>query len=92
MPADKGPHVPSKPPAHICEAFQALEAGNANELQQKKALDWLLIKLCKTYDMSYRPGDQMATAFAEGRRAVGLEVVTMLKVNTTEIRRRENEV
>lgn len=85
------PHKPSKPPAHVVESFQAIEAGNANDTQQKKALEWLLNDLCKTYDMSYRPGDQMATAFAEGRRAVGLEVVTMLKVNTSRLRQLEEK-
>lgn len=73
------------------EAFQSLEAGNANEFQQKSALKWLINDVCHTYDMSYWPGDSLATAFAEGRRAVGLEVVVMLKINTTEVRRRENE-
>jgi len=89
---DKGPHVPSKPPAHIMDAFKALEAGNANEFQQKAALDWLLREVCHTYDLSYRPGDSLATMFAEGRRSVGLEIVTMLKVNTTQIRQIEEKL
>lgn len=83
------PHEPSKAPAGVMEAFQSIEAGLANEHQQKLALKWLLHEVCRTYDMSYRPQDTHATAFAEGRRAVGLEIVTMLKVNTTEIRRKD---
>jgi len=73
------------------KAFQAIEDGVASDNQQKQALAWLINSVCHTYDMSYIPGDTHATAFAEGKRAVGLEIVTMLKVNVTEIRRKEDE-
>jgi hypothetical protein len=75
------------------ESLQALEAGNANERQQKEVLRWLIHDACKTYDLSYRPGEsgRRDTDFAEGKRFVGLQVVTLLKVNTTEVRRRMNE-
>lgn len=86
------PHLTSKADPYIMDAFKALEAGNANDIQQKQALDWLIHHICLTYDMSYRPGDTHATAFAEGKRAVGLEIITMLKVNTTILRRNDEQI
>lgn len=89
------PYEPTKTPPHIMDAFQSLEAGCANETQQKAALHWLINGLCRTYDLSFRPGGmdaQRDTDFAEGRRAVGLEVVLMLKLNTTKVRELEEKI
>jgi hypothetical protein len=71
---------PSYEPADI-EAFQALQRGDASEHQQRRALDWLVNKAASTYDLSFSPGDQHLTAFAEGRRYVGLQVVKLLALN-----------
>jgi hypothetical protein len=72
------------------DCLQALDQGLANETQQKALLDWLIHDGCKTYDLSYRPERPYDSAFMEGKRSVGLEIVALLKINTTEIRRREN--
>lgn len=78
-------HSPWKPtptePADAA-AFQALQNGTATAEQQKRALNWLVTKCCRTYDMSYRPGDdgRRDTDFAEGRRSVGLEVVKLCNI------------
>lgn len=66
-------------------AIQALAMGNANDLQQKRALDFI-IGLCGTYDLSYRPGGQEGdrdTAFAEGKRFVGLQIVKLINLKST---------
>ena len=74
-------------------AFQALQRGAASIDQQKRALAWLITKCCRTYDMSYRPGDEgrRDTDFAEGRRSVGLEIVKLcnLKIGMISTTRRE---
>ena len=62
----------------VAAALQALEKGSANLHQQKLALNWLIHKCCRTYDLSYRPGRDGETAFAEGRRFVGLQLVRVL--------------
>lgn len=78
-------HAPWKPapfdPADAA-AFQALQRGNATADQQKRALDWLVKKACRTYDLSYRPGadGERDTNFAEGQRSIGLQVVKLLNI------------
>jgi hypothetical protein len=78
--AAAGPHVPPDYEAKHIASFQALQHGEATPHQQQLALEWLM--LCAgTYDLSYRPGDPTATAFAEGKRFVGLQVRKMLVLN-----------
>lgn len=66
-----------------CRAIQLLVQGTCPDYLQKRALA-VIIDLCGTYDLSFRPGvdGARATDFAEGKRWVGLQIVTMLKVNT----------
>lgn len=78
-------HRPWKPAAFDpadAAAFQALQRGTASSDQQKRALDWLVKKCCATYDLSYRPGleGERETAFAEGKRFVGLAIVKLCNV------------
>jgi hypothetical protein len=61
-------------------AIQALAAGVANEGQQKYALSLIINRICGTYDMSFRPGDEHATSFAEGKRHVGNQIVRLTKI------------
>lgn len=61
-------------------AIKALASGVANEGQQKRALEWIINTLCATYDLSYRPGSDRDTAFAEGKRHVGLQLVKQVKL------------
>lgn len=66
-------------------AIQALARGDADETQQKRALNWVVNNACATYDLAYRT-DSRDHAFAEGRRFAGLQVVKMLKINVGAIR------
>ena len=85
---------PWMPPAYEiadASAFQALVRGDADKDQQQRAVRWLVHQGCGTYDMSYRPGPggERDTAFAEGRRFVGLQVVKLLNLNIAKLRRSE---
>ena len=79
-------HAPWKPPdwelPDAC-AMQALERGDASADQQRRVLKWIIEQASGTYAMSYRPGESgdRDTAFAEGRRFVGLQIVKLLKLN-----------
>jgi hypothetical protein len=70
----------------VTGAIKALHAGNANAAQQQRALKWIVEVLCGTYDLSYRPGEdgERDTAFAEGKRFVGQQIVKQLKLTTPE--------
>ena len=58
-------------------AFRALVAGEANEGQQKLFIDYLRY-ITDQGAMTYRPGSDRDSAFAEGKRFVGLELFKLL--------------
>lgn len=75
------PCAPPETPPHITLALKGLAAGNANDVQQKAALKWVIEKLCRTYDLSYRPGSDRDTVFAEGKRFIGLMLVREINLD-----------
>lgn len=72
-------------PADV-SALQALHRGDATADQQKHALDYIIHTVAGTYEPSYRTKSDRDTAFAEGKRHVGLQIVTKLKLNLAAIR------
>lgn len=75
-------------------AMQALQAGTATAEQQTRALNWIIRHAANVYDVSYRPGGQEGdrdTAFAEGRRFTGLEIISLINIDPTKLRKQENE-
>lgn len=62
-------------------AMRALERGEATPEQQKRALSWIINVGAATYNQSFTPGQPDASAFAEGRRYVGLQIVKLLHIN-----------
>ena len=91
-PADKPREAwhPAPWEIHEAAAVAALFAGNANPDQQRTAMKWILDGACNLYDLSYRPGPggERDTAFAEGRRFVGQQIVKLAKLNTDAFRKR----
>ena len=88
--ADK--HAPWLPPARELadiSAIQALARGEADLHQQQRAFKWIIEVAAGTYQPSYRSDSERDTCFAEGRRFVGLELVTMLKLNVSSLRRND---
>ena len=73
------PWKPHPYEAADASAIQALARGDANDVQQRRALDWI-INMAGTYDLSYRPTGGADTAFAEGKRSVGLQIVKLTKI------------
>lgn len=67
-------------PVDLADAYAiaALQSGTASDEQQKRALRWIIYAAARTYDVSYRPGSERETCFAEGRRFVGLEIIRVL--------------
>lgn len=68
-------------------AIQALNRGDATPEQQQRALRYIVETAAGTYDLSYRPDSERDTAFAEGRRFVGLTVVKLTKINLQLLRK-----
>lgn len=63
------------------KAIQQLAIGEATPEQQKRALKWIIESAAGTYEMSYRSEGDRDTCFSEGRRFVGLQVISKLKLN-----------
>lgn len=59
-------------------AIKALHRGDATPEQQKKALEWIVQRAAMTHDQSFFPGDPLVTAFIEGRRSVGLQILKLV--------------
>ena len=68
-------------------AIQALGRGEAQPHQQTRALKWIVEAVCGTYDQSFRPDSERETAFAEGRRFVGLTLVKATKMDISKLKR-----
>ena len=60
------------------QAVRATMNGKGSARQQRMGWEWLM-RACGKDDMSYRPDDALATAFAEGKRKVALDFVWMLR-------------
>ena len=92
MTSRKAPAQIQPPPYEIADAyaFQALQRGDASPSLQKRALDWLIHKAAATYDMSFHPENDKLTAFAEGRRFVGNQVLKMLLLDTNKMKATQN--
>ena len=76
-------------------AIKAIDRGDATPEQQRLALTTIIEGLCGYYDLSYRPGaeGERETAFAEGKRFVGAQLVKLTKLDVNRIKKviREQE-
>ena len=88
-PATPSPAVPVHYELADVDAIQALERGDADEHQQKRALLWIVNVCAGAYEFHYYPSDR-DTAFALGRAFSGQQIVKMCKLNLSAMRRVEN--
>lgn len=58
-------------------AVRALQDGKANEGQQQLAWD-LIMKVAGVRDLEFRPESERLSAFASGKRFVGLQLVKLI--------------
>jgi len=85
------PWIPADYTIAEAAAIQALLEGVAEEHQQQLALKWIIETLCGTYDMSFHPEGDRETAFAEGKRFAGSQIVKLTRLNVSKLRSNENE-
>lgn len=78
--ADNSPLRPTKYENSHIAAIQALMQGKATEGQQMLALQFIIEKVCSTYDEPYRPDSERDTTFALGKRHAGMEIVKLTKL------------
>ena len=85
--------APYAPPPYTIQdigALQALQRGDAPEHQQQHALKFIIETLCGTNDLEYRPGSDRDSAFAGGRRFVGLQLKKLLKLNLATLKKEQH--
>lgn len=70
-------------------AIKALQAGTADAIQQRRALDWILKKACALPEWPYVPGDEGGTNIHLGRQFVGHMIMKLLNMNLATAQRRE---
>lgn len=70
-------------------AMQALQSGTADAEQQRRAIDWIIMRAAATYEVAYRPESARDTDFMLGRQFVGQQIVKMLKLSVAALRRNE---
>ena len=68
-------------------AIQALQRGEASSEQQKQALAWIVNQAAATYGQSFQLEGDRETAFAEGRRYVGNQIVKLSKISLNALRK-----
>lgn len=89
MAVKRSPGPPPELPVECSDAehaaLRAWHAGTASPDQMRRAIDWIIVKAAGTYELSFRPGadGERDTAFAEGRRFVGLQIVKQLNTFRT---------
>jgi hypothetical protein len=84
-----GPHIPAPYEYADASALQAMALGEAHAEQQQRALRWLINQAAGTYEFNFYPTDR-ETAFALGREFVGQQIVKLLKLDLSMLRRNEN--
>lgn len=87
-PRAKGPYMPVDYELADVSAFQALERGEADSQQQRRALKWLIEQAAGTYEFNYYPSER-DTSFALGRTFVGQQVVKLLRLNLLQLRKHD---
>jgi hypothetical protein len=95
MPARKKPALPPLEPwkptpweTEDAGAIQALMRGNAQPHQQQHALKYIVEMLAGYYEISFKsgPDGDRLTAFAEGKRFVGQQIVKLSKLNLSKFK------
>ena len=79
--AKKNPLQPPDYDKVDVQAIKALARGEANADQQRLALNFIVNGLSCAFDQSFRPGQPDLTAFAEGKRFVGLQLDKLIRIN-----------
>lgn len=78
---EQQPWHPAKYDDDDVRSIQAMATGTATADQQKTAIKWIVESVCGTYDVTYFADSERNTAYAEGKRGVGLQIVKLVKLS-----------
>lgn len=77
------PYIPIIPDKKTIMAVKSFYSGTANNGQQRLVLDFIMHSLCGTYDIGYHSGKPDDTAFAAGKRFIGLNLRDVINLDAT---------
>ena len=72
-------------------AIRELEDGTASAHNQHLALQAILKKICRVYDVHFIPGASDATAFLEGRAYCGQQILKYMRLDPQVINKLDGE-
>lgn len=58
----------------VLVAIRALFDGTANEGQQKRAMEWIILNLCHVGQISFSADNDRLSAFRDGERHIGIQL------------------
>jgi hypothetical protein len=61
----------------VLYAVRALFDGTANEGQQTRAMEWIILNLCHVGQLSFNTDSDRLSAFRDGERHIGLQLARM---------------
>ena len=67
-------------------AIQALDRGEANPDQQRRALKWIVERACQIGEDAFVPGHPEVTQYIVGRQSPGKQIVKLMKLNLSQMR------
>lgn len=70
----------------VVGAIQATYRGTASEHQQMLAMEWIMKQAANLPGVSFRAGDSHATAFLEGRRFVGAQILSLIGMDINKLK------
>jgi hypothetical protein len=80
------PYIPIIPDKKTILAVKSVFSGTANEGQQKLFLEFLMHDVCKVYDNNYHSGKPDDTAFALGKKFVGLQIRDIINFDVASLK------
>lgn len=81
----RDPWSPIVPTQREANAVKALASGNANALQQGEVMSFIF-RLAGVADLEFRPDSDRATAFASGKRFVGMQFAKTMNLTSETIK------
>lgn len=61
----------------ILNACRAMWSGTANDGQQKRFMEWLVLNACHVGSLSFDEASDRVSAFRDGERHIGIQLVRM---------------
>lgn len=85
--AQRQPWHPAEWELADAAALKALASGTADKHQQVRAIRWIVERAAMTYDQAFVPGSADVTAFIEGRRSVGNQIVKLVNLDLVALKK-----